>query len=149
LVVKFLLRRHQDDGIVVVKVRKEAVRWRRRFALSRKKLGDDAMEGLRTFVDEAGLRWKDEVLSIAGERFERRLGEEIGALRLDIAKEFAAVRVEMVSEFAAVRGEIAEMRVDLAGREARLLRWSFLFWVGQLGAIAGIMAFLLRTIPRP
>lgn len=105
----------------------------------REKLGDEAMGGLQSFVDDAGRRWKDEVLTLAVERFDRRLGEEISALRLDITKEFAAVRVETAKEFGA-------MRVELAAKQVNLLKWSFLFWVGQLAAMTGIMALLLRTI---
>jgi hypothetical protein len=34
--------------------------------------------------------------------------------------------------------EFAVMRVEL-------LKWSFLFWIGQFAAVSGMMAFLLRT----
>lgn len=105
----------------------------------RETLGDEAMGGLQTFVDDAGREWKEEVLLIAADRFNHRLGEEIGALRLDMAKEFAAVRIETAKEFAA-------MRVELAAKQVNFLKWSFLFWVGQLAAMTGIMALLLRTI---
>jgi hypothetical protein len=70
----------------------------------------------------------DDVLSVAAERFERRLTEEIGGLRIDMAKEFATLRVEMSS-----------MRTDLP-------KWMFLFWVAQVGAVGGILAFLLRAL---
>src|SRR6185312_6152066 len=110
-------------------------------------------------------QWKDDVLAVAGERFERRLAEEIGALRIDMAKEFAAVRVDMAKEFAAVRSEMAtqfagvrsemaaefsnvrrETAVGLAQSHADLLKWSFLFWVGQVAAMGAMMAFLLNSI---
>jgi hypothetical protein len=94
----------------------------------KQKLGEDGMLGLQSFVDEAGQRWKEDVLSIAAERFERRLAEELGAFRVEIAKEFATMRVEL-----------ATMRADL-------LKWSFLFWIGQFAAVSAMMAFLLRTI---
>ena len=160
----------------------------------REKLGDDAMGGLQTFVDDAGQKWKDEVLALATERFNRHLGEEIGALRLDMTKEFAAARVETAKEFSAVRVEMAAMRTELRvemaamrtelrvemaamGTELRsemaairselrsemaamgaglrtemaathfsMLKWAFVFWIGQLAAMSGIMALLLRTI---
>jgi len=98
----------------------------------REKLGDDAMSGLQAFVKDASRQWKEDVLSIAGERFERRLAQEVGSLRTDMAKEFAAVRIEMAQQFAAMRVEI--------------LKWSFLFWLGQFAAITGMVAFLLRTM---
>src|SRR3989442_14873678 len=76
--------------------------------------------------------WKEEVLSIAGERFERRLIEEFATFRVEMAKEFAAVRGEMTQEFATVRGEMAkefaavrvEMAKDLAATRTDLLKWS-------------------------
>ena len=37
----------------------------------REKLGDDVMADLRAFIDVEGRRWRDDVLSIAAERFER------------------------------------------------------------------------------
>lgn len=105
-------------------------------------------------ISDAGRQWKDDVLAVTGERFERRLAEEIGALRIDMAKEFAAIRVEMAREFAAVRGEMAaefahvrrETAVGLAQSHAQLLKWSFLFWIGQVAATSAMMAFLLKTI---
>jgi hypothetical protein len=138
----------------------------------REKLGDQAMSALETVVDNAAGRWKDEMLSIAGERFERRLAEQIGAFRTDAAKEFAAVRTEMASEFAAVRTEMASefaavrtemasqsasirlemgrefgaLRIELATTRTDLLKWAFLFWIGQFAAVSGMMALLLRTI---
>ena len=87
--------------------------------------------------------WKEEVLSLASERFERRLSEELAALRVEMAKEFAAVRGEMAREFAAVRVEMAR---GFAATRADLLKWSFVFWVGQFAAVSSMMAFLLRTL---
>jgi hypothetical protein len=92
------------------------------------KLGNDGMADLRIVIDDAAQRWREEVLSIAAERFERRLAEEIGAFRSDMAKDFASLRVEM-----------AQMQVNL-------LKWSFLFWIGQFAAMTGMMAFLLKTM---
>jgi hypothetical protein len=109
----------------------------------REKLGDDGMAALHIVINDAGRQWKDDVLTVAGAQFQRQLAGEIGALRVDIAKEFAAVRVEMATECAAVRREVA---VGLAETHASLLKWSFLFWVGQVAAMTAMMAFLLKTI---
>jgi hypothetical protein len=159
----FGLHPRLDNGIVVGRVREGCRLIVAATRALREKLGEDGMEGLQNFVDDAGQRWKDEVLSLAGERFNRRLGDEIGAFRVEVAREFGAVRVEMATEFAAVRGEMARefaavrgemtkefaaIRTELAAKEVSLLRWSFVFWVGQLAAMTGMMAFLLRTIGR-
>ena len=62
---------------------------------------------------------------LASERFERRLAEEVSGRRLDMHQGFAAIRQEMSL------GHVA------------WLRWSFLSWVGQVAALAGMLAFML------
>jgi hypothetical protein len=155
--LKFLL----DDAIVVVEVEKGVCFMESAVRILRGKLGDDAMSDLQTLLDDTGRQWKDDVLAITGERFERRLTEEIGALRVDMAKEFAAVRVDMAKEFGAVRVEMATLagltRADilkmgldmttLAGAtRSDTLKWSLVFWIGQFAAFSAMTAFLLRTV---
>ena len=105
----------------------------------RERVGNDAMADLQIFVEEAGRQARDEMRLVSGERFERRLGAEIGALRVDIAREFADVKVAVASTRSDVKAELALTRADV-------LKWSFLFWIGQLAAVGAVMAFLLRTI---
>jgi hypothetical protein len=62
------------------------------------------------------LEWKKDVLETAADRFERRLTEETGKLR-----------------------------VEMAGMEVRLIRWMFVFWLGQLGVTMSIVAMILRA----
>ena len=61
--------------------------------------------------------WRDDVLSTVKMRFENRLSQELSAVRVEITKELAAMRVES-------------------------LRWAFAFWITQLGAMAGLLAYL-------
>jgi hypothetical protein len=61
------------------------------------------------------------VLNIAAERFDNRVAIEMSALRLEMQKGLTDLRVE-------------------------LLRWSFFFWVGQVVAVASLLAFMLRGI---
>jgi hypothetical protein len=105
----------------------------------RERLGNEAMADLQTFVENAGRQAKEEMLSVAGERFERRLADEVGALRIDMAKEFADVKVALACTRADVKAELALSR-------AEVLKWSFLFWIGQVAAVGAVLAFLLRTI---
>lgn len=75
--------------------------------------------------------WAEYVLSIAAERFERRLAEEIANLRAELMR-------EMHEGFTAIRKEMADQRVEW-------LRWSFAFWVSQLAATAALLAFMLKA----
>jgi hypothetical protein len=57
----------------------------------------------------------------AEERFKHHLNEELSKFR-----------VEMIQQ-------MSDLRVDV-------LRWNFLFWIGQLAATIGILSFLLRNV---
>ena len=85
--------------------------------------------------------WKDDVLETACERFERRLSEEIAGVH----REINGVRVEVANG----RVEVANVRLDttqqMAGMHTSLLRWMFVFWIGQLAAFTGIVATVLRV----
>jgi hypothetical protein len=74
--------------------------------------------------------WTEHVLSIAAERFERRLAQEIGGLEMRLRK-------EMHEGFAALRKEMSDLR-------AELLKWSLMFWVGQFTANAALVIYLAR-----
>lgn len=71
------------------------------------------------------------------DRFERRLVEEIAGVRLHITQVEASIRQDMTRMGAALRQEMAAGRVEL-------LTWCFLFWIGQVVAVAGVMSMLLR-----
>lgn len=84
------------------------------------RIGHEATLGLIELLEARGRMWSDHVMNLAVERFERRLAEELWKFRVAVTQEIATTRVE-------------------------LLRWSFVFWVGQVAAIAGLLAFMLRT----
>ena len=87
-----------------------------------------------------------DVVMIVSERFERRLAEETGKLRVEMAGEFGRVRAEMAGGFGALRSEMAEgfgrLRAEMIDRNAELLKWGLLFAVTQTAAIAGIISLL-------
>ena len=79
-------------------------------------------------LTDARKEWTAEVTGMAGDRFERRLTEEISKLRVEMTQGFAA------------------LRQDLADRQFELLKWAFLFWVGQFFAVAGLVAVVIRFL---
>lgn len=66
----------------------------------------------------------DEILMVATERFERRLAEENGKMRVEMAQGFGAIRAEMID------------------RNAELLKWALLFGGTQTAALAALIAVL-------
>ena len=81
----------------------------------REKLGEEGTDALVVLLNEAGDSNKKSVIEVVEERFERRLSEEIGKLRTDMA--------------------------DL---RANLIQWMFLFWIGQIGVLTGILFAFFR-----
>jgi hypothetical protein len=75
----------------------------------REKLGDAGSDGLVMMFAEAH--------RLATASFERRLGEEMSKIRL----------------------EMASLKFDL-------LKWTFLFWIGQLAALTAILSVMLRDV---
>jgi hypothetical protein len=75
--------------------------------------------------------WKEEILEIAADRYERRLAVELSELKLQL-------RTALHEELTHVRREIATTRFEL-------MKWSLIFWVGQVAAIGGLLAFTLRA----
>lgn len=92
----------------------------------RERLGADATGGLVHLLDHALREGRADVIAACTERFERRLVEEVAGVRVQLAQVEGALRQEMA-----------------AGR-VELLKWCFLFWIGQVVAMTGIIGVMLR-----
>ena len=90
------------------------------------RFGPDASKCLDDLLDAERREWSDHVLTVATERFERRLSEETAHLRVEIANLGSGLRQEMAKD------------------RFELLKWMFVFWIAQLAAMTAIMSFLLR-----
>jgi hypothetical protein len=89
----------------------------------RERLGQDATIGLLEFVSAEQAEWSDRMLSIGVERFERRLAEELATLRVALVQEIHDGRVQTI-------------------------RWTFVFWAGQMTAFVALLALVLRLAAR-
>lgn len=89
----------------------------------RARLGDQATDALLEVLEQQSREWSERIMNLAVERFERRLAEELADFRVALVREMHDGRVE-------------------------LFKWAFLFWVGQLAAFAGLLAFMLRGAGR-
>ena len=120
------------------------------------RLGPDGTLGLLEFMQAINVAWRNDMVEVVTDRFERRLSVEVASLReemaagcLATANEFASVRQEMANGLAAVRQEMANgfiaVRKEMADGRVDFIKWSFLFWVGQVAVLSGVMALLLRS----
>lgn len=76
----------------------------------REKLGEEGAKGLVELLNSQAQNNGDSITTFVEEKFERRLSEELAKLREEIYK-----------------------------GQAVMIRWMFVFWVGQIGAMLGIL----------
>jgi hypothetical protein len=93
----------------------------------RARLGIEATAGLIELIEESHTEARDAVISACTDRFERRLVDEMSGLRIELAQSASRIRED-----------IAAGRVDL-------FKWCFLFWIGQVVAIGGILGVMVRV----
>ena len=98
----------------------------------RERLGPRATGDLEEYAEHLGQRWRNDVLETVAERVDHRLAlfdQRLALFDQRLTLEMSALRLEMQKGF-------SELRVEV-------LRWSFLFWIGQLAAVAGLLSFML------
>jgi hypothetical protein len=136
------------------------------------RLGRDATEGLLSLLATTHQEWTADVTTAAVERFERRLAEESSGLRqamtqmnAELGQAIARVDSELRQLITRNDGELrqalaqseASLRREIVDGDAKLLealnqvrvdvlKWSIGLWMGQIVALAGIMALMLRVV---
>ncbi len=136
------------------------------------RLGPEATGGLLHVLDLAHSEWSDDVMSVAGERYERRVAEEGSSLRVQIAQTGGALRTEIAQSEGRLKSEIGQLEInfrrelgrveaglrqdfsqmeirvlrEVGNRRFELLKWSFLFWIGQVVTMSAIIAVMLRIV---
>ena len=114
----------------------------------RDKLGSEASQDLSNAFQEV----QNDMLTLTTDRLDGRLiavGSELRSeiyqtqseLRQEMARMDAGICVALTEGLSKIRTEMSEMRVDV-------IRWSFVFWIGQFAATAALLGFMLRSIPR-
>jgi hypothetical protein len=98
----------------------------------REKLGPEGAKALADLLNETSVQTRENVIEVAADRFERRLAEELARLRAEIGLEIGRLRTESQSD-------IGKLRADMGAFEGRITRWMFVFWIGQIGALLGIL----------
>lgn len=51
---------------------------------------------------------------------------------------------EKKKELLATKEDIANLKVEIAGVKSELMKWMFIFWLGQIGVLSGIIFAMLR-----
>ncbi|MFQ5706117.1 MAG: LA_3696 family protein [bacterium] len=126
----------------------------------REKLGDEAVDSLVDLINQSQENQKNDILEFVEEKFERRLSEEIGGLENRLTLRISAMDNRISEMDNSLSARIANVDNRLSAKiaavdnrlstkisetKADLIKWMFIFWVGQVGVILGILfAFFKR-----
>ena len=101
------------------------------------------MEALIELINEAQKETQNNVIKFVEEKFEKRLSEELAKVRIELTERIEGVRTELKSEIENLRINDERIKTELIERiekkHSDTIRWMFIFWVGQIGAILGIL----------
>ena len=130
----------------------------------RERLGDAGSEALRDLVESIEHAGREEMLTLATERFGHVVAREVGKVQAEMARlrvEMSEMRGELRAEMGELRAQVSgtrgelraemsgmrgELRAEIAASRVDLLRWSFLFWIGQVAAVAGLLSLVVRGL---
>ena len=120
----------------------------------REKLGEEAVDSLINLINKAIAEQKNDVLKFVEEKFERRLSEEIAGLEVRLTEKILRVETGLSEKISQNYNELSEKisqnynelseKISAEGRKsaehkADIIKWMFIFWVGQVGVILGIL----------
>jgi hypothetical protein len=106
----------------------------------RKALGDEGANDLVTWVDQATARelgHNREMAELHYGRFDARLEQRLAELRTELDARIGSVRADLQTRIDRVDTRIESVRADL-------IKWMFIFWVGTIVPLAGLMVALVK-----
>ncbi|MEW6681242.1 MAG: hypothetical protein AB1297_09565 [bacterium] len=115
----------------------------------REKLGEEIVDSLIELFNKSEERVKSDVIVLSEEKFERRLTEETSKLDKRITEEVSKVN-ERITEVETkldrrITEEVSKLRVEIKSNYASTIRWMFIFYLGQVASIIGVLfAFFKR-----
>jgi hypothetical protein len=101
----------------------------------RESLGGEGSRALTDYMEAYGDDWKADVRDDCTRRLDVRLATLV--TREEFARGLADVRLEL----SALRQDVTR---ELSSQRVEWLRWSFLFWIGQVAATAALIGLALR-----
>ena len=130
----------------------EAKETARLYAILTDKLGADTTEAMFKYIDNKAERAvESKILSLATKNDVALLKSDIYLLMDDLhstkdelRKEIGAVRDDLREEIGVVRNDLHQFKYELSKDISNSVKWMFIFWIGQMGAILAIVFLFLK-----
>ena len=136
----------------------------------RDKLGEEGTDAFTGVIKEIDLDARKEAIALAEERFERRLIEETGKINQRISDETGKINQRISDETGKINQRISDesgkinqrisdesgkldqkiteecgkLRVEIEKSKSDIIKWVFVFWIGQIGVLSGIIFLMLK-----
>jgi len=114
----------------------------------REKLGEEATTALVGLINEATHAQHADTISLAEEKFEHRVTEaeskferRMAELEVKLEKRLMEVETRLDKR---LTDEVAKLSIQIAEAKAELMKWMFIFTIGQTGVLIGILFAFLR-----
>jgi glycerol-3-phosphate dehydrogenase len=131
----------------------------------REKLGDEAVDSLVELLNKSEEKAKEDVIALSEDKFERRLSEETTEVKAKISGLEDKFERRLSEEISKINHTISKIRVEISTLEEKferrlseeisklrvellekisssytnVIKWMFIFWIGQIGTILGIL----------
>ena len=107
----------------------------------------EEVSGLRVQIVQVESAIRQDMTEMRAE-LRGEMAQLASTLRTEMAQQGATLREEMATLGSSLRQEMATLgsglRDEIAAGRVDLFKWCFLFWVGQVLAIGGLLAVMLR-----
>ncbi len=89
-------------------------------------------------------RVKDEVKILKSElkddlKKELANKQDLEIVKLELQKDIEVIKLEL-------QKDIEIVRQDVIGSESKLMKWSFIFWISQVGVILGVGFMIMKSL---
>ena len=75
-----------------------------------------------------------------------KVGKETAGNLTSFIEEKVKEEVHLKSQILATKQDIADVRLDAATNKSELIKWMFIFWIGQVGVTFGFILLFLKKL---
>ena len=110
----------------------------RLYKLLSDKLGNDTTEAMFKYIDNKTERSVEATIKTLATK------DDLANVRDEIVKSSSNLREEIAKSSANLEEKVANVRYDLSKEIGNSVKWMFIFWIGQLGAMLAIAFLFLK-----
>jgi hypothetical protein len=116
----------------------EAKETARLYALLTDKLGSDVTEAMFNYIDNKTVQSVEATIQSLATK------NDLFATRDDLRKEIGGVKDDIANAKLDLRKEMGDLRKEFSESRADNIKWMFIFWIGQVGAMLAILLLFLK-----